>query len=40
MYIKARAEQQEVSRIFSAIICWTHRDCGISEIVVEFVTII
>ena len=24
MYIKIRAEQQEVFRIFNAIICWTH----------------
>ena len=30
MYIKIRAEQQEVSRIFNAIICWTHGVCGIS----------
>ena len=39
MYIKARAEQQEVFRIFNAIICWTHQVCGISKIVVEFVII-
>ena len=25
LYIKARAEQQEVFRIFNAIICWTNR---------------
>ena len=37
MYINARAEQQEV--FFNAIICWTHRVCGISKIVVEFVII-
>ena len=39
MYIKARAEQQEVFRIFNAIICWTHRVGGISKIVVESVII-
>ena len=37
MYIKARAEQQKVFRIFNAIICWTLRVSGISKIVVEFV---
>ena len=35
MCIKAGAEQQEVFRIFKAIICWTHRVCGISKIVIE-----
>ena len=39
MYIKIRAEQQEVFRIFNAIICWTHGVCGISKIVFKFVII-
>ena len=39
MYIKTRAEQQEVFRIFNAIICWTHGVGGNSKIVFEFVII-
>ena len=31
MYIKIRAEQQEVFRIFNAIICWTHGDILVGE---------
>ena len=39
MYIKGRAEQQGVFRIFNVIICWAHQVCGISKIVAEFVII-
>ena len=39
MYIKARAEQQEVFNIFNAIIHWTHWVCGISKIVFKFVIV-
>ena len=36
MYIKARAEQQEVLHIFNAIIRGTHWVCGISKIMFKF----
>ena len=39
MYIKARVEEQEVFRIFNAIIRWIHWVCGISKIVLKFVII-
>ena len=35
----ARAEQQEVFRIFNAILFWTHWVCGISKIVFKFLII-
>ena len=39
MYIKARAEQQEVFRIFDAIIRWTSWVFDFSKIVFKFVII-
>ena len=36
MYVKIRAEQQEVFCIFNAIISWTNGVCGISKSLFKF----